>query len=102
MRRILEENGQAIHQQRLRNAIEHRAEQRLEADFIRERAPEFDQRAAIVEPVAIEEVIEARLHPIAQRLDQKCRDHDGDHRAGRARRSACVWNSSPISAIAEK
>ena len=27
-------------------------------------------------------MIQARLHPIAQRLDQKRRGHDGDHRAG--------------------
>ena len=102
MRRIFEENGQAIHQQRLRNAVEHRAEQRLEAHFVRERAPEFNQRAAIVQPVAVEEMIEARLHPIAQRLEQKCRDHDGDHGAGGPGRSSAVWNSSPISAMAAK
>ena len=87
---ILEEDGEAVDEQRLRNAVEHGAEQRLEADFVGERAAEFDQRAAIVEAVAIEEVVEARLHPVAQRLEQERGDDDGDHRAGRARRPGRV------------
>ena len=61
------------------------AQQRFEANFVRKRAAEFDQRAPVIEPVAIEKVIETRLHPIAQRLKQK-RSHDnGDHSARRAR-----------------
>ena len=67
----------------MRNAVHHRAEHRLEAHFVRKRAAEFDQRAAIVETIAIEEAIEARLNPFAERLEQKRGDDDGDHAADR-------------------
>ena len=90
IRRVLEEYGESIHQQRLRDAVEHGAHQRLEAHFVRERAAEFNQRAAIIQSVAIEEAIEPRLHAVAQRLDQERRDHDGDHRARRACRQPGV------------
>src|SRR5208282_6070203 len=88
--RILEENGEAIDEQRLGKPIEHGAEERINANFIRERAAELDECAAIVEAVAIKKVVEARLHPVAQRLKEKCGDDDGDHRSEGARRQGAV------------
>ena len=90
VRRILEKNRQAIDQQCLRNAVEHGTHQRFEAHFVRQRAAEFDQRAAIVEAVAVEEAVKPRLHPVAQRLEQKRSHYDRDHRARRARRQRGV------------
>jgi hypothetical protein len=37
------------------------------------------QRAAIVQPVAIEETIKTGLNPFAEGLEEKCRDHDSDN-----------------------
>ena len=90
IRWVLEKDGQAIDEQRLRNAIHHRAEHGIEAHFLGKRAAEFDQRAAIVEPVAVEEMIEARLHPVAKRLKQECSDDDGDDGPGRPRSESGV------------
>ena len=61
---VFEKNRETIDEQGLRNAVENRAEQRFEANFVGEGAAEFDQRAAIVEPIAIEEAIETGLHAI--------------------------------------
>ena len=86
MRFVLDENRQAIHQQRLRDAIHHRCEHRIEAHFGGERAAELNQRAAIIETVPVKEPVQARLNPVAKRLKQKCGDDDGDdaaHHAGR-------------------
>jgi hypothetical protein len=60
---------------------------RLQVHFVGERAAEFDQRAAVIEAVAIEEVVQPRLHPFAQRLKQEGGDDDGDDapRPGRPR-----------------
>ena len=88
MRLVLDENRQTVHQQRLRDAVHHRRQHRIEAHFGGERAAEFDQRAAIIETVAVEETVQARLNPVAKRLKQKRGDHDGDdfaHHAGRPR-----------------
>ena len=86
-------NRQAIHQQRLRNAVHHRTQHRLEAHFIGQRAAEFNQRAPVIQPVAIEKAIQPRLNPFAERLKQKRRDDDGDHaahRPGRLRVEICA------------
>ena len=69
LRGILQKNGQAIDQQRLRDAIEHRAQQRFESHFVRQRPAELDERTAVVKAVTIEKVIQASLHPVAQRLE---------------------------------
>ena len=79
--RVLQENREAIDQQGLRDAIEHGTDQRFEADFVGERAAEFDQGAAIIEAIAIEEAVEARLHPFAQGFDEESGDDDGDDAA---------------------
>src|ERR1700734_671426 len=78
---ILNKNRQAIDQERLRYAIHHGTEHRLETDFIGERAAEFDQRAAIVQAIAIEEAIEACLNPFTERLEQKRSNNNGDDAA---------------------
>ena len=84
IRGIFEKHGETVDQQGLGDAIEHRPQQRFEADFVGERAAEFDQGAAEVQAVAVEEMIELGLHEIAQWLEQKGRHHDGNHVAGRA------------------
>ncbi len=81
---IFQKHGEAINQQRLRNTIEHRADEWFQAHFVGERAAEFDERAAVIEAIAVEETVEARLHPLAQRLDQKRGDDDRDDAAGGA------------------
>ena len=95
--RVFEENGEAIDQQGLRNAIEHGTEQRLEADFVGQRAAELDQGAAVIEAIAIEKAVEASLHPFAQGFEEERGDDDGDDAAdgtgggqgdGKVRRSA--------------
>src|SRR6266852_2220769 len=53
--------------------------QGFEAHFVRQGAPEFNQRAAIVEAVAVEKAVEAPLNPFAERLEQKGCDNNGDH-----------------------
>ena len=40
--RVFQENGEAIDEQGLRNAIEYRTDERLKANFVGERAAEFD------------------------------------------------------------
>ena len=99
LRGVLEKDGQAIDQQSLRNPIEHGAEQRFETHFVRERAAEFDQRAAIVEAVAIEKVIETRLHPIAQGLETGTRPPRSRSLPRPGPWAMRVWKSSPISAM---
>ena len=78
---VLDENRQAVHEQRLRDSIHHRSEHRVEAHFRRERAAKLNQRAAIVQAVPVKKAVQARLNPVAKRLEQKCRHHDGDHSA---------------------
>ena len=86
MRFVLDENRQAVHQQRLRDAIHHRCEHRIEPHFGGERASELNQSAAIIEAVPVKETVQARLNPVAKWLEQKCGDNDGDdaaHHSGR-------------------
>src|SRR5215472_13259560 len=80
---IVDENRQPVDQQGLRNAVHHRTQHGVLPYFVRQRAAKFDQGAAIVEPVAIEKTIQARLNPLAERLEQKRRNDDGDHPANR-------------------
>ena len=78
---VLDKNRQAIDEKRLRDAVHHGAEHGLKPHFVGERAAEFDQGAAIVQTVAIEEAIETRLNPFAERLEEKRGDDDGDDAA---------------------
>ena len=50
-------------------------------DFVRERAAKFNQRAPVVQTVAVEETIEPSLNPFAEGLEKKCSDDDGDDAA---------------------
>src|SRR5882724_11761584 len=71
---VLYKNCQSVNQQCLRNTVHHRSQHRIEPYFIGQSFSEFDQRAAIVQPVAIEEVIEPPLNPYADWLEQERRD----------------------------
>src|SRR6266404_918161 len=86
LQRIFHKNRKPIDEQRLGDAVHDRAEHGIEAYFIRQGAPEFNQRAAIVEAVAVEKAVEAPLNSFAERLEQKGCDNNGDHAANRARR----------------
>ena len=91
---VLDENRQPVHQQRLRDAIHHRREHRIEAHFRSERAAKLNQRAAIIQTVPVKEAVQARLNPVAKRLEQKCRHHDGDHSAHHSGRPGGVEQRS--------
>src|SRR4029077_10485099 len=80
---IFHKNRQPVDEQRLGDAVHDRAEHGIEAHFVRQRAPEFNQRAAIVEAVAVEKAVEAPLNPFAEWLEQKGCDNNGDHAADR-------------------
>src|SRR6267143_2990493 len=83
---LFRENRQAVHQQRLRNAVHHRSEHGVEPHFGSERAAELDECPAIVETVPVKELIQARLNPVTERLEQKGGHDNGDdsaHHAGR-------------------
>ncbi len=81
---IFNKNSQAVDEKRLRDAIHHGTQHGLEPDFIRQGAAEFDQRAAVVKAIAVEEAVQARLNTFAERLKEKRGDHDGDHAGDRA------------------
>src|ERR1700675_4426846 len=85
MRGVFEKPREPVHEQSLRNAVEDRAEKRLDADFVGKRAPELDERAAEVEAIAVEKAVEASLHPVAQGLEKKRGHDDGDYAASGAR-----------------
>jgi hypothetical protein len=52
--RIFHEDSDAVDQQGLREAVHHRAKHGIEAHFVGERAAELDQRAAVIETIAVE------------------------------------------------
>src|SRR5579883_3475905 len=81
---VLDKNGHAIDEQSLRDAVDDRAEHGLEADLVGKGAAKLNEGAPIVEPVAIEEAVEASLNPLAEGLEEKGGDDDGDHAADRA------------------
>src|SRR5208282_5433511 len=81
VRDIFDKNRETVDEERLRYAVHHGAEHRLEPHFVGERATKFDQGAAIVQAVAIKEAIEAGLNPFAEGLEEKRGDHDGDDAA---------------------
>src|SRR5438445_4663172 len=80
---IFHKNRKPVDEQRLGDAVHDRAEHGVEAHFVRQGAPEFNQRPTIVEAVAVEKGVEAPLNPFAERLEQKGRDNNGDHAANR-------------------
>ncbi len=65
----------------MRDAIHHRAKHGLQANFVCERTAKFNQRAAVVEAIAIEESVQPRLDAFAERLKEECGNHDGNHAA---------------------
>src|SRR5205085_11343553 len=81
--RVVHENGQAVYQQGLREAVHYGAEHGIKPHFVRQRAAKFDQRAAVIEAVAVEEAVQAGLNPFAEGLKQKCGDDNGDHASHR-------------------
>src|ERR1700688_578795 len=81
---VFHEDGQAIDEQSLGNAVHDRAQHGVETHFIGEGAAEFNQGAPVVEPVAVEETIQARLNPFAKRLKQEGGNDDSDHAACRS------------------
>ena len=77
-----EEDGDAVHQQRAREAVDHRAEHLVEIGFGAQVAAELDQGAPVVVTLAIEHAVEALLDPVLHGLEQE-RGHDhGHHQAG--------------------
>src|SRR6266446_9634403 len=64
---IFHEDGDAIDEEGLGEAVHYRAKHGIEAHFVGERAAELDEGAAIIKAVAIEEAVEARLDPFAER-----------------------------------
>jgi len=85
---ILEKDSQAIDEQGLRDAIEDRADQRLDTHFIGERTAEFNQGAAVIEAIAVEEAVEPGLYAFTQGFDQERRNDDGDDAANGAGRKS--------------
>src|SRR5580704_5725451 len=85
IRGVFQEDGEAIDEKRLRDTIEDGGDEWLEANFVGERATEFDERAAVIEAVAIEKAVEASLNADAQRFDEESGDDNGDDGSGRAR-----------------
>src|SRR3984893_5171958 len=82
--RIFHEDRDAVDQQGLREAVHHRAKHGIEAHFVGERAAELDQRAAVIETIAVEKTIQARMNPFPEGLKEERGDYDGDHAADRA------------------
>src|SRR5207245_11009338 len=56
----------------------------VEPTLSRKGTPEFNQRAPVIETVPVEEAVQTRLNPLAEWLEQKRRDDDGDHAAAEA------------------
>src|ERR1700676_407420 len=81
LRRIFHEDRQTVDQQSLRDAVHHRTEHRFDANFVGQRAAKFDECTAVVQAVAVEKTVEARLNPFAERLKEKGSYDDGDHAA---------------------
>ncbi len=80
-----QENGHAIHQQRPRQAIDHRTQHPVQIGFRAQLAPKFDQRLAVVVAGAIEELIDTLLDPFAHRVKEQRGDHHGQDQPDRSR-----------------
>src|SRR5229473_7031348 len=104
---VLDENCETVDQQRLRNPVHDRTQHGVETHFVRQRASEFDERAAVIKAIAVEKAVQARLDPLAERLEQKRGYDNGDHAAGgavrgrmenqRDQRNQCEVNSGHAS-----
>ena len=65
--RIRQEDGQPVHQQRARQAVDDRGQHLVEIGFGIQVAAELDQRLPVVVTFAIEELVEIVLHPVLER-----------------------------------
>src|SRR5260370_12001847 len=88
---VLDENCETVDQQRLGNPVHNRTQHGVESHFVGQGASEFDERATVIEAVAVEEAVQARLDPLAERLEQKRGYDNGDHAASGAVRG-CMEN----------
>ena len=82
--RVFHENRQPVDQQGLRDAVHDRTQHGVDPHLIRKGTPEFNQRAPVIETVPVEKAVQTRLNPLAEWLEQKRRDDDGDHAAAEA------------------
>jgi len=79
----MQEDRDAIHRQRAREAVHHRREQRVQIRLGAEFASEFDQCAPIVIDRAVEKMVDPVLNPFPNRIKQQGSDYnreDPSHR----------------------
>ena len=84
-----EENRYARHQQRIRQLLDDRFEQRIEIGLRTEAAAKLDQGLAVVVAMAVEGLVDPTLNPAFERLKEGGHQHDSDalapvpHRLGK-------------------
>src|SRR5258706_6896704 len=79
----LEENAHAVHQQSVREAIDHRAQHLVEIFFGAEFAAEFHQCSAVVVAGAIENLVQPLLNPVFDGIKEQRRYDHGEDEACR-------------------
>ena len=76
-----DEDGDASHQQRARQLLDDRLEQRLEIGFGTEAAAELDERLAVVVAMAVEGAVDPALNTALEGIEDGRRHHDADKKS---------------------
>src|ERR1017187_2802078 len=83
MLRIRQEHGHAVHQQRVREAINDRSEHVVEVGFGIQIAAKLDQRLTVVVAFLVKKLVEVVLNPVLEGVKEQCSDGNRDHQADR-------------------
>jgi len=82
---LRQEEGHVVHRERVQQPLADAAQRAVEIHLRSELAREAEQRAAVVEAVAVEDVpVELLLDPVAQRLEDQRRNQHQQHHGRRA------------------